>query len=251
MRFAFKPGPPERLSISLQGRDLPVAVKRHAGAKRLILRLDARTGSPVVTLPRRTSLRDAQRFLERHAGWLEMQVGDQAATPLLDGATIPVRGRPCRVVATGRRGLVRHLTGEAGDRMEVPGAPEHLPRRVTDWLKREARVDLRSAVDRYAGRLGRSPPRLRVGDPKSRWGSCSSQGAIALSWRLVLAPPHVLAYVAAHEVAHLEEMNHGRSFWEIVRRLDPEFQASRRWLKANGAALHAVGRASVSARTDD
>ena len=241
MRFALKRGP-ERLTASIDNRELPVLVKRSARAKRLILRLDARTGAPVVTLPRRTSLGDAQRFLDRHIGWLGSQIGSRAATPLRDGAVVPLRGRSCRIAATGRRGLVRHVEDELGERLEVPGGSEHLARRLTDWLKREARRDLGAAVDHYARELGREPPRLRVGDPQSRWGSCSSQGAIALSWRLVMAPPSVLTYVAAHEVAHLLEMNHGRGFWEIVRQLDPDFQASRRWLKAIGATLHAVGR---------
>ena len=119
--------------------------------------------------------------------------------------------------------------------LSVPGEPEFLARRVTEWLRREARRDLERAVARHAKALGRKPGGLRVGDPKSRWGSCSSKGVLTFSWRLVLAPPRVLDYLAAHEVAHLKEMNHGRKFWALVERLDPDYEAARAWLNKSPA----------------
>ena len=241
MRFAIKRGP-ESLSVSVNGKAVPVAVKRNARARRLILRVDPKSGAPVVTLPHRMALREAALFVDRHAGWLERRLEGAADAPFCDGSVFPLRGEPCRVFLTGRRGLVRLcLDGEV--RLEVPGDPEHAARRVTDWLKRQARRDLSEAVEFYAARLGRKHAGIRIGDARSRWGSCSSRGALAFSWRLVLAPPSVLRYVAAHEVAHLAEMNHSRAFWTLVRSLDPDFGASRLWLKENGAALHAVGRA--------
>ncbi len=146
---------------------------------------------------------------------------------------------------SGGRGLVR-LEGEDGATiLSVAGEPSFLSRRVMDWLKREARRDLQAAVARHTEALGRKHTGLRVGDARSRWGSCTAAGVLTFSWRLVLAPSHVLDYLAAHEVAHLAEMNHGPDFWALVDRLDPRHRAARAWLKQHGAGLHAVGRAST------
>lgn len=241
MRFALKRGP-ERLSIEIGGRDLPVCVKRSARARRLILRLDAATGSPVLTLPARTPLAHGDAFLRKNTGWLEARLERQAAgISFADGAVFPLRGSPCVIVHQGGRGLVR-LEDNGAPRLMVPGEADHLPRRVTDWLKREARGEFEAAVARHAAAVGRTPRAIRIGDPKSRWGSCSSTGALTFSWRMILAPPYVLDYLAAHEVAHLREMNHGPRFWALVAQLNPDYRQAQAWLKANGAALHAVGR---------
>jgi predicted metal-dependent hydrolase len=101
-----------------------------------------------------------------------------------------------------------------------------------------ARDRLAAACDRHAQRLGRRPAALVLRDTRSRWGSCSAQGVLMFSWRLAMAPPAVLDYVAAHEVAHLAEMNHSRAFWATVARLLPDHAAPRAWLRAEGGALH-------------
>jgi len=244
MRFPFTRRP-EKLSVTVKHQSLPVTVKRNTRAKRLILRVDAATGAPVLTLPRRTSLHEAQLFVDRNSGWIERRLqGIQPSSSFADGLLFPLRGRDCRIVAHGGRGLARHFAGDDCDELHIPGAPEHVARRAGEWLKREARRDLEAAVDHYAAKLGRSPAALRIGDARTRWGSCTAGGRLTFSWRLILAPPSVLSYVAAHEVAHLEEMNHSRRFWAVVRRLDPKYAAARAWLKANGATLHAVGRAT-------
>jgi predicted metal-dependent hydrolase len=129
--------------------------------------------------------------------------------------------------------------------LHVPGQAAHLARRVIDTLKQEARKDFSAAVSRHCAALGVPLAPIRIGDAASRWGSCSTRGGLAFSWRLVLAPPEVLGYLAAHEVAHLREMNHGSAFWAIVARLDPHFRTHRAWLKRHGAGLHAY-RPSVS-----
>ena len=100
-----------------------------------------------------------------------------------------------------------------------------------------ARERLTSAVAAYAETLGRPFGRITLRDPRSRWGSCSSKGDLMFSWRLIMAPPEVLDYVAAHEVAHLAEMNHSDRFWAVCRRLCPETDKHRRWSKQNGAEL--------------
>ncbi|SER51304.1 hypothetical protein SAMN05216548_12230 [Faunimonas pinastri] len=246
MRFAPKPllkPAPESVRLRICGQDLVIPVKRNARARRLTLRLDPAFG-PVLTLPVRTRLGEAERFVARNAAWLEARLDRVAdASPFADGAELPLRGEPCRIVHRTGRGLIRLQSGEAGTlELQVPGEADHIARRVTEWLKREARRDLTRAVDRHCERLGKPAKALRIGDARSRWGSCTSAGVLTFSWRLVLAPTAVLDYLAAHEVAHLREMNHSQAFWDIVAALDPGHMASRRWLKQHGAALHAVGR---------
>jgi predicted metal-dependent hydrolase len=242
MRFVLKRGP-ERLVVEIGGRATPVQVIRNPRARRLILRIDAATGSPALTLPPRSSLAEGEAFLRGNIGWLERRLARApGGAPFRDGAVFPLRGDPCRIAYRGGRGLVALQRTEGGLFLSVPGDADHLERRVADWLKREARRDFTAAVSRLAAALGKRPASIRIGDAGSRWGSCSARGALAFSWRLILAPPHVLDYLAAHEVAHLAEMNHGPKFWALVRRLDPDFEAARAWLKRNGAGLHAFGR---------
>lgn len=233
----------ERLSIASKGRRISVVVRRNSRARRLILRVDEALGLPVLTLPPRTSLTQGEEFLRKHLAWLDESLqGLAPAAPFADGGVFPLRGTPCRISAQRGRGIV---TLERGDELvlKVPGELEFVARRVTEWLRREARRDLERAVDRHAEALGRRPIRVRVGDPKSRWGSCSSKGVLTFSWRLVLAPPRVLDYLVAHEVAHLKEMNHGRKFWALVERLHPNYEGARTWLKSSGVALSSIGRA--------
>lgn len=234
----------EQLSIASAGRRVPVVLRRNSRARRLILRVDEALGLPILTLPPRTSLTQAEQFLKKHVGWLDEKLRSLAApTPFAEGAVFPLRGTACRIISIRGRGIVTLDRGSEEHVLRVPGDPEFMPRRITEWLRREARRDLEQAVARHADALGRRPVRIRVGDPKSRWGSCSSKGVLTFSWRLVLAPPHVLNYLAAHEVAHLKEMNHGRKFWALVGRLDPDHEAARAWLNRSGVALSSVGRA--------
>jgi predicted metal-dependent hydrolase len=128
-----------------------------------------------------------------------------------------------------------------GETLCVAGDTRHLARRVRDFLKREAKRDLEAASRRHALALGLAPRRVVVRDQTSRWGSCSSTGVLSYSWRLILAPPHVLDYLAAHEVAHLKEMNHSPRFWRLVDQLDPQWQRAKAWLDAHGTQLHRYG----------
>jgi predicted metal-dependent hydrolase len=235
---------PEKLLIAAAGRRIPVAIRRNARARRLILRVDEALGLPVLTLPSRTSLSEGARFLREHIAWLEARLRQLSPpSPFAHGATFPLRGLPCRIRAIEGRGVVKLERRGEGYVVFVPGEPEFLARRVTDWLKREARRDLQAAVAKHERALGRKSKRVRIADPKSRWGSCSSSRVLTFSWRLVLAPPRVLDYLAAHEVAHLREMNHGPKFWALVDRLDPDHEVARAWLNKTGIRLSAVGRA--------
>ena len=123
--------------------------------------------------------------------------------------------------------------------LRINGRPEHAIRRLTDWLKREARRKVEEAVSRHAEQLGVKPHSITMRDTSSRWGSCSNTRRLSFSWRLILAPPFVLDYVVAHEVSHLRELNHDVRFWRLVDTLVPYAKRAQIWLEENGAQLHA------------
>jgi len=122
--------------------------------------------------------------------------------------------------------------------IRVEGQPEHTPRRLLDWLKREARRKIDERVWIYAEQLGVTPKRITIRDTTSRWGSCSSTRSLSFSWRLILAPASVLDYVVAHEVSHLRELNHRPRFWRLVETLVADIDKSQNWLSENGTMLH-------------
>ncbi len=247
--FAFllpkpKPAPPpsravDSIVVTVGARDLTVRLRRNARAKRYTLRVDAKAAGAVVTIPRRGTIAEARAFVARHADWLAARIVDPEERPALGpGSLVPVRGVPHRIVPTGTaRGTVRATLDAAGRPvLMVPGDPAHHARRIEDHLKRLARADLTAAVERHATALGVKPTALRLKDTTSRWGSATTAGTLSFSWRLVMAPPFVLDYLAAHEVAHLKEMNHSDRFWAICRRLAPRTDEAKAWLTAEGRA---------------
>jgi predicted metal-dependent hydrolase len=157
-----------------------------------------------------------------------------AGSAVGDGTVLPFGDRTLTIRAAAGKAVV-HRDGV----LEVPGPAGGHAVRVAAWLREEARRECAGAVDRHAARLGLEPGRISLRDPRSRWGSCTSNGDLMFSWRLIMAPSAVLDYVVAHEVAHLAELNHSPRFWAVVRRLCPDFQPARAWLRRNGAALHA------------
>lgn len=193
----------------------------------------------VVTLTRRAGRRQGLDLLQAHAAWVMARLAAlPAATPFVPGALVPVGGQSYRIVHLGTlRGATRLGEGV----LEVAGDAAHLSRRVADFLRAEARRRIAVLATAKAAMLGRPPPRISIKDTKSRWGSCAPDGALAFSWRLVLAPPEVLDYVVAHEAAHLVHMNHGPRFWALCRELSPHAAAAKAWLSAHGARLLRYG----------
>jgi len=218
----------------------PLTLKVNPRARVMRLRVDQRTGTVLLTVPRRCSERRALDWAAGQRSWIERALADVApSVAIAPGAIIPFEGEPHAVDwAPGRPRRV-----EALDRRLVCGGPlEGLEVRILRWLKARARDVLAEETRHYAERAGRRAVRVAVGDPLSRWGSCSSSGAIRFSWRLILAPPFVRRATVAHEAAHLVHMNHGPDFHALAAELlgeDP--RPARQWLKREGAALHRIG----------
>ena len=212
-----------------------VTLRNSTRAKRLSLRVSRLDGRVTLTMPHRTPPREGIAFLEAKEPWLRGHLDQlspvQEATT---GGTVLFRGRTCLIDAT-RSGRPFVTDDRIIVRADKPAGPQ-----IKALLRHEARNALAGASDRYAALLGRRYTRLTIRDTRSRWGSCTSQGALMYSWRLIMAPPAVLDYVAAHEVAHLVEMNHSGAFWQVVARLRPAYQTHRQWLRDKGDLLHRI-----------
>lgn len=213
-----------------------VLLRRSARARRLSLRISRLDGRATLTLPPRVPEREGMAFLRDRETWLRRHLADIAPeTPVRIGGSVPFRGEPLAIVAGD---VKRARFGPQG--LIVPPDAEKVGTRVAAFLKLQARDALATASDRYAAALGKPYGRMSLRDTRSRWGSCSSVGDLMYSWRLVMAPPQVLDYVAAHEVAHLQHMDHSPRFWATVERLFPNHKACRAWLKDHGGSLHRV-----------
>jgi predicted metal-dependent hydrolase len=229
--------------VAHDGETYRVALKRLASSRRFTLRVRAASRDVLLTMPSRSTVKSAREFAERHAAWIGARL---ARLPIpvafVPGAVTPLRGVDHTIAhRPNERGVVWIEKGALGPLLCVAGEKPHIARRVGDFLKREARKDLEAAVARHAYRLGVAPRKIALRDTSSRWGSCSSTGGLNFSWRLILAPPFVLDYLAAHEVAHIVHMNHSPMFWKLTHRLFPETERAEAWLRAHGASLHRFG----------
>lgn len=229
---------PRQANLIIGGRTVPLILRLNRRARRLILKVDVTSGEVVAVAPTERQLRAAPGFALQHEAWLSEKLAQvPPRIPFLPGTEIPLRGAPAliRHEPEARRGVWFDAAAAA---VCVSGGADHAGRRVVDWLKREARADLCARVRLHAAEVGERPSRVTVRDTKSRWGSCSQDGALSFSWRLILAPPEVLDYVAAHETAHLKYMDHGPHFQALLRRLVPDTERYEAWLREQGPALH-------------
>ncbi len=231
---------PEQLSIAHAGDILPVTFVRSRRARRASLRVDAARRRIVLTAPLRMARGTAVDFAHAQAGWIAARLKRlPVARPFVDGAELPLFGAPHRIR---HRGDVRGTVWRDGTEIHVAGRPEHLPRRLRDWLTAELRGRLVPLVHEKAARVDRPVKRITLRDSRSRWGSCGPDAALSFSWRLVFAPPDVLDYLAAHEVAHLVHLNHSPRFWAVARSLcDGPIEVPQGWLKRNGETLLQYG----------
>lgn len=218
-----------------------VIIRRSARAKRMLLRVDTRSGAVILTLPPRVPEAEGMAFVERQRAWIA-----RTRSMLPEGrdfgpdAMVPILGEPHRITHDPAAPRQPHRDATAA-LVTVGGEHTEVANRVRRWLRTEAQTLLQQKSAAAAEKLGRNFTRIRIGDPRTRWGSCTSGGTISYSWRLVMAPLWVVDYVVAHEVAHLAEMNHSPRFWKLVDELVPHSARARAWLKQNGAALQRMG----------
>ena len=211
---------------------MPLLLRRSGRARRITLRVSGLDGRVTLTVPKGVPEAEALDFARSREAWIRRHLAARPEEVIVaPGAVLPVEG------------VMRRIETGTGRRISCDGAAVRVPepgsgRRLKAWLTALARERLTAAADRHARALGKPYSRITLRDTRSRWGSCSARGALSFSWRLIMAPPEILDYVAAHEVAHLAEMNHSPAFWALVARLYGPHGNARRWLRENGAALH-------------
>jgi predicted metal-dependent hydrolase len=239
-----RPAEPSTLVVRHGSQFFSVKLRRHRRARRYTLRIHPTDREAILTMPPRGAIAEAKEFANMHGGWIAARLGRlPKAAPFQPGTVIPLRGVAHRIVhRAGERGTVWTETRDSGERILcVAGDVEFTDRRVHDFLKREARKELHKASLAYADALGVRVKRVSIRDQSSRWGSCTSAGSLSFSWRLILAPSFVLDYLAAHEVAHLVEMNHSPRFWRVVGRVCDHVERAKTWLDTHGNDLHRYG----------
>lgn len=219
---------------------MPVCVRRSARARAYRLVIDAHHGGLRLSIPARASLRRALGWAQQQEEWVRARMAEAPPSlTLSDGALFPLEG--AMVGVTWDAAAPRRIMLD-GDRLRLGGAPESVGPRLLRWLKARARDVLTAESRALAEQAGLPLRSVSIGDPRSRWGSCSSTGAIRYSWRLILAPPHVRLATVAHELAHLVHMDHSPAFHaEHARLLGADPAPARRWLREHGASLHRIG----------
>lgn len=221
-------------TVEIGDPPIPVVLKKSARARRFSLRISNADGGVSLTMPKRAAKRDALQFASEQEGWLRRHLGQQPTriVPVF-GGVVMLDGVDVEIAQSDKRSVVF----DQGV-LWVPGAQDQIGAKLRGYFKALARDRLAQASEKYAAQVGRRVSRITLRDTRSRWGSCTTDGNLMYSWRLVMAPRDVQEYVAAHEVCHLVEMNHSAAYWGQVAQIFPDYRNQRQWLRDNGAALH-------------
>ena len=225
--------------IKIEGRNIPVRIRQNTRARRMILRIDNNINGAVVTLPSWTSEREALLMVQEKSDWVLAKL-DNMPTKILfeNGVQIPFLGEYHIVCHDPNQ---KEIVKKNENEIRLGGGEEHLPRRLGDWLRKEAKIIIQPKAIEMAKKLNKKIGRISIRDTKSRWGSCAASGNLSFCWRLILTPEWVLNYVVAHEVSHLRHMNHGSEFWQTVSDFNVRGDAARVWLRKNTEQLHRYG----------
>ncbi|QDH17157.1 M48 family metallopeptidase [Swingsia samuiensis] len=218
---------------------IPIIWNPSKRARRLSLRIDPVKGAVVITLPYRMSQKQGMGFLQENIEWIERNFAAlPQKTPLTDGYSVPIEGVDHTIhhMPHAHRGCWIEQNN-----LYVSGDAAHTERRVKEFLKTLARIQLTKSIRHYSEQMELYPSRLDFRDTRSRWGSCTRQGRIMLNWRLIMAPPEISTYVVIHELSHLKFFDHGKDFWTLVEKNyekdGRKRLAAERWLSNNGARL--------------
>jgi predicted metal-dependent hydrolase len=227
-------------SLLIEGKSVPLVVRENPKAKRLTLRFRPETGGEIIlTIPLHHSKRQVLGFIEKSKPWIEKQMAKSfSKLAYIDGMVLPIFGKSIELRHKPSQSF-RAWWGE--DHLLIHAPPEKFGTHVQKSLHQDAKTFLTERSSNYASRLDKSLNRITLRDTRSRWGSCSHNGNISYSWRLIFAPEQVADYVCAHEVAHLEHMNHSPEFWKIVEEFCPDYRTLRQWLRQNGKSLFKYG----------
>ena len=225
-------------TILINGTTLPIIIRKHPKSRRMVIRYQPLQHHVSLTLPRYVSIKQGLHFVEEKHDWLAEQLNEKIShMPFADGQIIPLMGRNFTLRHIGGRGLVRI----EDDCIIVPGDESFMKRRVTEWVKQQARAEITKFAHEKAALIGKRIKKISLRDTSSRWGSCSHEGNLSFSWRLIFAPHEVLEYVVSHEVAHIKHLDHSPAFWSVVATLCPTYRNYRDWLKTHGQHLYAYG----------
>jgi hypothetical protein len=222
---------------------VPVRVRRHVNAKKMVLRLSPQGDELRLTLPQKLAERHGKLFVQKQRAWIVGQVSNMAeAIPFEPDITLPLFGQNCRLIhhAT-QRGTIHQEESEKGS-LAIGGQIEFFHHRVEQYIYQQAKQRFGLLAQQLSSQLDVRPASVTIKDTHSRWGSCSSKRRINLSWRLAFAPQEVAHYVVAHEVSHLKHMDHSPAFWQTVAELQPDYEAHKDWLRKYGKELHRYGK---------
>lgn len=242
VRLKSRPLETVKRTLDVGNRPMPLTIRENRRATRITLRIEPGGRALALTVPAGMRKREIDEFLDRHQGWLLTKLAKFSTdNPVRPGGRIPFRGVPHCIEHTGSlRGLTEAVIIDGEPVLKVSGLEDHIGRRLSAFFKKEARRDLEILAARHAAAIRKPIKSVSMKDTRSRWGSCSWDGNLSFSWRIVMAPPLVIDYLAAHEVAHLKEMNHGPKFWSLCKELCPRMEEARKWLKQHGSQLHAI-----------
>jgi predicted metal-dependent hydrolase len=231
--------------VDIEGEAVPVRIRRNARTRRISMRADAVKREIRITMPTYAPTKAAMDFVAQKQQWIAARLQSAPANaPLHAGGTVAVEGEPHLIVwNAGASRTIKLVEGMDGRELHLGGPEDMVEARILRWLKNEARGVFAADIEHYCARAGEEVPTLSLGDPRSRWGSCSTRGTISLSWRLIMAPASVRRSVIAHEVAHIRHMDHSPAFYGWLDELfEGDRKAADRWLKMHGTALQRVGR---------
>ncbi len=236
----FDPGGGDPL-VDIEGEDVPVRIVRNPRARRISMRVDAVKREIRITMPTYAQTKLAMDFVAQKRTWIAVRLQNTPDAAMLSGGgEVAIEG--AAHVICWQADWPRKIQQHEGE-LRLGGPEAMVAPRILRWLKEEARRVYTAEIAHYCGVAGEDAPRLSLGDPRSRWGSCSSRGTISLSWRLIMAPPHVRRSVIAHEVAHIRHMDHSRDFYDWFETIyEGDRKAADRWLKMHGTGLQRVGR---------
>ncbi len=224
-------------------------VDLHRTKRRKSISIQVRGGGVRVLAPHRVPSEEIEALLHAKLTWIERKLREQevirerAPRSYVDGARWPFLGGEIVLAIGHGRAVDPTLQGNCLT-VSIPSRGKHAPHeaavrhQLEMWLREQARIRLVDFTQKHSKRIGRSPKSIMLKTYKARWGSCSASGNITYDWRLVMAPLSVINYVAAHEVAHLQHLDHSKKFWSCVDELCPDNRKAKTWLRRYGATLN-------------